>query len=118
MVKIRLRRMGNRNRAFFRIVVANSTSPANGRFIETIGWYDPLKEGENHQINMERLDYWTSKGAQMNTSVKSLVNRLKNPDAARARDEKKAAVKQAAAEAAEAARQAEAAAAAAEASAE
>ena len=107
--------MGNRNRAFFRIVVANSKSPANGRFIENIGWYDPLKLGQdNHKIDFERLEYWTGQGAQMNTSVKSLVNRAKDPEAAQRRDDKKVSAKEAAASAAAAAKADEEAAAAAE----
>ena len=75
-VKIRLRRMGNRNRPFYRVVVADGRTARDGRFIETVGWYDPMTEGTGTQkLDLERIDYWTSVGAIMNGSVKSLVKR-------------------------------------------
>ncbi len=72
--KIRLRRTGTTNLALYRIVVADARSPRDGRFIETLGHYDPRKEGkEKVVVNMERLKYWISVGAQMTDSVVSLA---------------------------------------------
>ena len=72
-VKIRLRRMGQKNRPFYRVVVADSRTSNTGRFIETLGWYDPMKEAPNHQIDLDRLKYWTGNGAIPSDSVASLV---------------------------------------------
>ncbi len=72
--KIRLRRTGTTNLALYRIVVADARSPRDGRFIENLGHYDPRKEGkEKVVVNMERLKYWLSVGAQMTDSVIPLV---------------------------------------------
>ena len=76
-VKIRLRRMGRTNKAFFRVVVADSRSPTDGRFIENVGWYDPMKkEGEDCKLNMERVDYWKNNGAQVTDTVNNLIKRV------------------------------------------
>ncbi len=72
--KIRLRRTGTTNLALYRIVVADARSPRDGRFIENLGHYDPRKEGkEKVVVNLERLKYWLSVGAQMTDSVIPLV---------------------------------------------
>jgi len=72
--KIRLRRTGTTNLALYRIVVADARSPRDGRFIENLGHYDPRKEGkEKVVVNLERLKYWISVGAQMTDSVIPLV---------------------------------------------
>ncbi|NCC52029.1 MAG: 30S ribosomal protein S16 [Spartobacteria bacterium] len=76
-VKVRLRRMGNANTPFYRVIVADSRSPSKGRFIETIGWYDPKLEGVNFKLDVERLDYWASNGAQLSDTVRSLANKAK-----------------------------------------
>jgi len=76
-VKIRLRRMGQRNRPFYRVVVADSRTSNNGRFIETIGWYNPIADGHNHSLKMDRYDYWKSVGAIPSNSVISIVKREK-----------------------------------------
>lgn len=76
-VKIRLRRMGRINNAFFRVVVADSRSPADGRFLETVGWYDPMKkDGEDCKLDMERISYWKSNGAQVTDTVNNLVKKM------------------------------------------
>ena len=64
MVKIRLRRMGAKKAPYYRIVVADSRSPRDGRFIEEIGMYDPMADGEKIKVDMERAKYWISNGAQ------------------------------------------------------
>ncbi len=72
--KIRLRRTGTTNLALFRIVVADARAPRDGRFIETLGHYDPRKEGkEKVVIDVERMKYWLSVGAQMTEAVEPLV---------------------------------------------
>ena len=58
MVKIRLRRMGAKKAPYYRIVVADSRSPRDGRFIEEIGLYDPMADGEKIKVDMERAKYW------------------------------------------------------------
>ena len=74
-VKMRLRRMGSRNAPFYRVVVQDSRRATTGRFIETIGWYDPKQEGENFSINLDRVEYWTSSGAQPSDTVSSLIKK-------------------------------------------
>ena len=76
-VKIRLRRMGNTNNPFYRIVVADARSPSKGRFLETLGWYDP-KEAEakkNFKVDVSRVNYWVGNGAELSDTVNSLVKK-------------------------------------------
>ena len=80
-VKIRLRRTGKLGMASHRIVVCDSHSPRDGRFIETIGYYDPRHEDE--KINLERVDYWMSVGAQPSETVQAIIKRAKNGTGAR-----------------------------------
>lgn len=75
MLKIRLRRMGNRNRPFYRIVVSDSRSTPTSSAVEEIGFYDPGKGPDSFQIDVERIDHWTGKGAQMSPTVKRLVRK-------------------------------------------
>ncbi|SET05801.1 SSU ribosomal protein S16P [Anaerobranca californiensis DSM 14826] len=72
-VKIRLRRMGSKKRPFYRIVVADSRSPRDGRFIEEIGYYNPLTEPAVVKVNVEKAQEWLKKGAQPSDTVKSLL---------------------------------------------
>jgi small subunit ribosomal protein S16 len=74
-VKIRMKRVGAKNAPYFRIVVANSRSPRDGRFIEEIGTYQPLKKGDNFTLNMDRANYWVSKGAQPSDTVASFIKK-------------------------------------------
>ena len=74
-VKIRLRREGTKNRIFWRVVVTDVKFPRDGRFIEEIGYYDPLPMEEKIVLKKDRLDYWLSQGAQPTDTVKSLVKR-------------------------------------------
>ena len=76
MVKIRLRRVGAKKAPFYRIVVADSRSPRDGRFIEEIGTYDPMAEGENIKIDLERAKYWISNGAQPTETVRGLLTKV------------------------------------------
>lgn len=80
-VRIRLRRQGSKNNPYYRIVVADARHPNQGRFIESIGWYDPNRDGRNFDIESDRVDYWVSKGAQVSDTVNSFIKRKrKNPD--------------------------------------
>jgi small subunit ribosomal protein S16 len=94
-VAIRLRREGALNRPYFKVVVADKRSPRDGKFIEIVGTYDPKKRGMNSTLKLERIDYWISKGAQPSDTVRSLIKKNKNPEAAAkkmaAADAKKAA---------------------------
>ncbi len=72
-VKIRLARHGAKKKPFYRIVVADSESPRDGRFIETVGTYDPLKQPAAVDIKEERVKYWLSQGAKPTDTVRSLI---------------------------------------------
>ena len=72
MVKIRLRRMGAHKKPFYRVVVADSRSPRDGKFIEEIGYYDPMKEPKVIEINAELAKKWLENGAQPTDTVKKL----------------------------------------------
>lgn len=73
--RIRLRRMGAKKNPFYRIVVADKRSPRDGRFIEEIGYYNPLKEPAVIEVNKEKAEEWLKKGAQPSETVKSLFNK-------------------------------------------
>ena len=76
-VSIRLRREGGKNRPYYKVVVTDSRSPRDGKFIEIIGTYDPKKPGDNSTIKLDRAEYWMSKGAQPSSTVRSLIKKLK-----------------------------------------
>ena len=73
-VKIRLRRMGAKKAPFYRIVVADSRSPRDGRFIEEIGYYNPIVKPVEVKINEEKATEWLNKGAQPTDVVKRLFD--------------------------------------------
>ncbi|MBQ3637145.1 MAG: 30S ribosomal protein S16 [Clostridia bacterium] len=75
MVKIRLRRMGAKKAPFYRIVIADSRYPRDGRFIEEIGYYDPMKEPVVIKIDEDKAKEWLTKGAQPTETVKSLLKK-------------------------------------------
>ncbi|MBE3562150.1 MAG: 30S ribosomal protein S16 [Hydrogenibacillus schlegelii] len=75
MVKIRLRRLGAKKRPFYRIVVADARSPRDGRFIEEIGYYNPLTDPADVKVDVERAVYWLKNGAQPTETVRSLFRR-------------------------------------------
>lgn len=76
MVKLRLRRVGRKHRAIYRVVVADSRSPRDGAFIEVIGHYNPLTEPATVNINEEKALKWLSHGAQPTDTVYSLLRKL------------------------------------------
>ena len=76
MVKIRLRRMGAKKAPYYRVVVADSRSPRDGKFIEEIGTYDPAAEGSKLTVDMDRVKYWISNGAQPTDTVRGLLKKV------------------------------------------
>ena len=76
MVKLRLKRIGTRNRACFRAVVMDARSSRDGKAIEEIGFYDPILKVE--RMNLERYNYWVSVGAQVSETVAAIAKRVAN----------------------------------------
>ena len=74
-VKIRLKRMGRKKKPFYRVVVADSRAPRDGRFIEEIGTYDPLTDPGEINIDPEKAKKWLGNGAQPTDTVKSLLKK-------------------------------------------
>jgi small subunit ribosomal protein S16 len=79
-VSIRLRREGAKNRPYYKVVVADSRSPREGKFIEIIGTYDPKKAGHNSTLKVDRAEYWIARGAQPSDTVRSLIKKNKKQD--------------------------------------
>jgi len=77
MVRIRMQRLGRRNRAFFRIAAAEKRTRRNGPVVETLGFYDPIEKdaAKALRLNEERLKYWLSKGAQPSDTVRDMLAR-------------------------------------------
>ena len=82
-VAIRLRREGSKDRPFYRIVVADSRNRRDGRFIEMVGTYDPLKKTNNSVLDLPKVEAWLGKGARASETVASLIRkaRLAQPKA-------------------------------------
>jgi len=76
MVVIRMRRAGSKNRPFYRIVVTESASARDGRFIEVLGHYNPRTKPEQLEVNRERLAHWLGTGAQPSDTLRTLIDRL------------------------------------------
>ena len=76
MVKIRLARHGAKKKPFYRIVVTDSRSPRDGRFIDQIGYYDPTKQPSVVEIKREKLDRWLQHGAQPSETVAQLIKKI------------------------------------------
>ncbi len=74
-VKIRLRRMGAKKAPFYRIVVADSRFPRDGRFIEEIGYYNPMKDPADFSVDAEKVKTWIGNGAQPTETVKALLKK-------------------------------------------
>ena len=75
MVKIRMKRMGMKKEPFYRIVVTDSRSPRDGRFIEEIGYYNPMVEPVELKFNEERAKYWVATGAQPTDTTRALLKK-------------------------------------------
>jgi small subunit ribosomal protein S16 len=81
MVTIRLRRAGSKNRPFFRVVVTESKTAREGRFVEVLGHYNPRTKPETVVIDRARFDHWTNNGAQLSDTVRTLIARMPPPPA-------------------------------------
>lgn len=77
-VKIRLRRMGKKKQPHYRIVVADSRSPRDGRFVENLGYYNPIPEPALLRVDLERVDYWLGEGAITSPTVGNLVTKARS----------------------------------------
>ena len=75
MVKIRLRRMGAKKAPFYRIIVADSRSPRDGRFIEEVGYYNPMTTPVDIKLDNEKIEKWLANGAQPTETVKSILTK-------------------------------------------
>lgn len=78
MLSIRLTRKGSKKKPFYRVVVAEKTSPRDGRFVEVVGHYNPLPDPMEVVLDKERFDYWVEKGAQPTETVRKLYTRTFN----------------------------------------
>ena len=74
-VKIRMRRMGSKRKPFYRLVVADSRMPRDGRFIEEVGFYNPLSDTDSVKLDEEKVFAWLQKGAQPSDTVRSLLSK-------------------------------------------
>ena len=79
MVRIRLTRMGAKKKPFYRVVAADSRFPRDGRYIEQLGYYDPMRDPSVVKLDLDRVNYWLSQGAQPSETVQRLI---KNVEAA------------------------------------
>jgi small subunit ribosomal protein S16 len=77
VVTIRLARIGKKKRPFYRVVVTEKTRPRNGRFVEIVGTYDPLKKPAEVKLKAERIKYWLGVGAQPSDTVRSFLRNQK-----------------------------------------
>lgn len=75
MLSIRLTRMGAKKKPFYRIVVTEKRSKRDGRFVESVGYYDPCRNPADVKIDHERVSYWIERGAQPSDTVRSLITR-------------------------------------------
>lgn len=77
MVAIRLNRQGSKDRPYYKIVVVDSRARRDGAFIEQVGTYNPMAEGENYTIDLEKVDAWMKKGAQPSETVNSMIKKAR-----------------------------------------
>jgi small subunit ribosomal protein S16 len=84
-VSIRLRREGNLNNPYYKVVVADQRSPRDGKFIEIVGNYDPKLPGENANVDISRIDYWIKNGAQPSDTVRSIIKKARRKEVAAAK---------------------------------
>mgnify|MGYP006199010007 CR=1 FL=1 len=76
-VKIRLRRMGRKKAPFYRVVVTGSITPRNGEYLAAVGHYSPLTTPAELRLDLEAVDQWLAKGAEMSDTVRTLVNKAR-----------------------------------------
>lgn len=77
-LKIRLRQQGRNNRPFYRVVVADSRSPRDGKYVESVGWYNPFEAelDKNLSMKIDRIQHWLGLGAQLTESVIALIEKV------------------------------------------
>jgi small subunit ribosomal protein S16 len=83
MLKVRLRRMGARNRPYYRIVVSDSRLTARAKVLEELGSYDPVAGSDSFSVNRERANYWIGRGASVSRTMRSLLDRPAAPPVAK-----------------------------------
>ena len=84
-VRIRLARMGTKKKPFYRLVAANSEAPRDGKFLEILGHYDPMKDPVQIKVHEEKLNHWLSQGAAVSEAARALLRKegyLKSPSTA------------------------------------
>ncbi len=81
-VKLRLKRIGQKNTPVYRVVATDSRSPRDGRFIEEIGLYHVTQPGDNVELKLDRVDYWLSQGAKPSETVASFIRKARRAAAA------------------------------------
>ncbi len=74
-VRIRLARMGAKKKPFYRLVAADSEAPRDGRFLEILGYYNPMKEPPEVKVHEDKVNYWLSKGAGVSESARALLKK-------------------------------------------
>lgn len=84
MLSIRLTRMGAKKKPFYRIIVTEKRSKRDGRFVESVGYYNPCRNPADIKINRERINYWIERGAQPSDTVRSLIKHKAEPASAEA----------------------------------
>ena len=89
MVKIRLKRMGAHKKPFYRVIVADSRTARNGKFIEELGYYDPLKNPAEIKIDLEKAEKWIAQGAQPTDTVRELLKKAAGKKSTKAAKEVK-----------------------------
>ena len=84
-VSIRLRREGNLNKPYYKVVVADQRSPRDGKFIEIVGNYDPKLPGDNANVDNSRIEYWIKNGARPSDTVRSIIKKARRKEVAAAK---------------------------------
>ncbi|MGD8985917.1 MAG: 30S ribosomal protein S16 [Desulfobacteraceae bacterium] len=74
-VRIRLTRMGAKKKPYYRLVAANSEAPRDGKFLEILGSYDPMKDPAQITVHKEKVDYWLKKGARVSGSARAILKK-------------------------------------------
>ncbi len=81
MVRLRLTRRGAKKKPFYRVIACDSRSPRDGRFIEQLGYYDPMKTPHEVKLDLDRVDYWIGMGAQPSDTVGRLIEKYRTAGA-------------------------------------
>ena len=80
MVTIKLKRIGRKKKPFYNIIAIEKLKYIKGKYIEKLGYFDPIKKSFLTKINIERINYWSSKGAEISQRVQTLIKEYKNND--------------------------------------